>query len=195
MANVATKVAMNQFKPVQFEFGKIHMKGGHAAKAVPMTSKTVEGPNKKNVTFIKMAVSEAWLITATTGQTRYHASSFGRTSLLDVIREHIQRLCDGDGPAASSAVAAAPQERSNKPMGPPNRAARHMVRATSAPATTRTLWSEKLCHWICQSVAPRRTHNAQSFARSGSTSRIECKFGSILQTWSGQCATSTSRIY
>ena len=25
------------------EFGKIHMKGGHAAKALPMTSKTVEG--------------------------------------------------------------------------------------------------------------------------------------------------------
>ena len=104
----ATKVALGQFKPVQFEFGKIHMKGGHLAKAAPMTSKTVEGPNKKNLTFIKIALSEAWLVQGATGATRYSSSSFGRTTLLRDLRDRIQKLCDGDGVADDSIVAAVP---------------------------------------------------------------------------------------
>ena len=46
---------------------------------------------------MKLAVSEMWLIASTTGQTKYAGSSFGRTSLLDVLREEIQKHCDHPG--------------------------------------------------------------------------------------------------
>ena len=96
MANAVTKAALHQFRPVQLEFGKIHMKGGHSAKALPMTSRTVEGPDRQNVTFVKMATTELWLISAVTGSARYSASSFGRTSLLDDMHARVSKLCDGD---------------------------------------------------------------------------------------------------
>ena len=108
------------------EFGKIHMKGGHVAKALPMTSKTVEGPNRQNVTFIKLATSEAWLIAAVTGNSKYTSSSFGRTSLLQELRDHISKMCDGEEVAPSSVVAAVPQGDDYDPM--------EEVELTDAPA-------------------------------------------------------------
>ena len=108
------------------EFGKIHMKGGHVAKALPMTSKTVEGPNRQNVTFIKLATSEAWLIAAVTGNSKYSSSSFGRTSLLQELRDHISKMCDGEEVAPSSVVAAVPQGDDYDPM--------EEVELTDAPA-------------------------------------------------------------
>ena len=68
-----------------------------------MTSKTVTGPDQKNITFVKMAVSETWLIMATTGQAKHTASSFGRTSLLEDLRLEIQKLCDGEESSYSPA--------------------------------------------------------------------------------------------
>ena len=108
------------------EFGKIHMKGGHVAKALPMTSKTVEGPNRQNVTFIKLATTEAWLIAAVTGNSKYSSSSFGRTSLLQELRDHISKMCDGEEVAPSSVVAAVPQGDDYDPMDE--------VELTNAPA-------------------------------------------------------------
>ena len=92
---------MSKFKPLRFNFEKIHIQGGHTVKSLPMVSRTVEGPDKQNITFVKMAVSEAWLIMATTGQSKHTASSFGRTSLLEDLRVHIQNLCDGVESASS----------------------------------------------------------------------------------------------
>ena len=37
------------------------------------------------------------MIASTTGQTKYAGSSFGRTSLLDVLRDEIQKHCDHPG--------------------------------------------------------------------------------------------------
>ena len=108
------------------EFGKIHMKGGHVAKSLPMTSKTVEGPNRQNVTFIKLATSEAWLIAAVTGSSKSSSSSFGRTSLLQELRDHILKMCDGEEVAPSSVVAAVPQGDDYDPM--------EEVELTDAPA-------------------------------------------------------------
>ena len=108
------------------EFGKIHMKGGHVAKALPMTSKTVEGPNRRNVTFVKLATTEAWLIAAVTGSSKYSSSSFGRTSLLQELRDHISKMCDGEEVAPSSVVAAVPQGDDYDPMAE--------VELTDAPA-------------------------------------------------------------
>ena len=87
-------MAMTGFKPMKLDFGKIHMSGGHLSKSLPLTSKSVAVPHGEPITFVKLAVSEMWLIAATTGQSKYSASSFGRTSLLDDVRLEIQKLCD-----------------------------------------------------------------------------------------------------
>ena len=126
MPSNVTNAALSQFRPVQMEFGKIHMKGGHVAKSLPMTSKTVEGPNRQNVTFIKLATSEAWLIAAVTGSSKSSSSSFGRTSLLQELRDQISKMCDGEEVAPSSVVAAVPQGDDYDPM--------EEVELTDAPA-------------------------------------------------------------
>ena len=92
-----TQVDTSNFKPLTFEFGKIHMSGGHSTKSHPMISKTITAPGGETVTFVKLAVTEMWLIASTTGHCRYAGSSFGRTSLLDVLREEIQTHCDNPG--------------------------------------------------------------------------------------------------
>ena len=53
---------------------------------------------------------------AVTGSSRYAASSFGRTSLLDVLRDRISKLCDGSDIADASAVAAVPLGDDYDPM-------------------------------------------------------------------------------
>ena len=93
---------MNGFKTVAFDFGKIHVRGGHMAKAMPMTSKAISVSAEKSVTFIKMATSEPWLMAVTTGQRKYSSSSFGRTSLLDDLREKVALACDGELETSSS---------------------------------------------------------------------------------------------
>ena len=88
-------VDMSQFRPLKFDFGKIHMSGGQSIKSYPLTSRAVIGPDGKNMTFVKLVASEAWLLASTTGQCKFVGSSFGRTSLLDALRTEIQRHCDG----------------------------------------------------------------------------------------------------
>ena len=87
---------MKGFKPVQFDFGQIHVRGGHVSKSSPMTSKTVRGEGGRDQTFVKLAVTEMWLIQATTGQTKYTQSSFGRTSLLTALHSSVEKFCDGE---------------------------------------------------------------------------------------------------
>ena len=53
--------------------------------------------HRQKSTFVKLATSELWLIQSTTGQAKYAGSSFGRTSLLDVLREEMQKHCDHPG--------------------------------------------------------------------------------------------------
>jgi hypothetical protein len=98
-------VDMTAFKPVKFSFGQIHMSGGHPGKPMPVISKTVFDPSgNNNTTFVKMATSEQWLLSATTGQRKYFAGAFGRTSLLEDLRDKVQQFCDG-GVSSSSGAA------------------------------------------------------------------------------------------
>ena len=84
------------FKAVKFEFGKVHIAGGFTSTPSAATSKTVEGSDKKQHTFVKMASSEPWLTTACCGKRRdAWGSAFGRTSLLDDLRDVIKRKADG----------------------------------------------------------------------------------------------------
>ena len=86
------------FKPVKFEFGKIHIAGGFTTTPSAVTSRTVEVSEGRQHIFVKMAAKEQWLMTAVCGggrnDVRYKA--FRRTTLLDVLRTHIVRKADGD---------------------------------------------------------------------------------------------------
>ena len=70
------------FRPVKFEYGKIHMSGGYNTRPIAMKSKTVNTADGGSKTFVKMATTEAWLIMSTTGRCIKNGSSFDRTTLL-----------------------------------------------------------------------------------------------------------------
>jgi len=82
------------FKPVNFHFGQVHISGGFMTKSAPVVSKSIEGSDRKQTTFVKMASSEAWLRHATCGAGDRSKGGFARTSLLCVLRTHIVRLAD-----------------------------------------------------------------------------------------------------
>ena len=90
------KVDMSHFAPLKCDFGKIHISGGQTSKGLPAMSKQVASPSGESITFVKLASSEMWLLKSTTGCSTYHASAFGRTSLLDDLRLTVQKHCDGE---------------------------------------------------------------------------------------------------
>ena len=84
------------FKPVKFEFGQVHIAGGFTSTPAAVKSKTVEGSDKKQHIFVKMAVSESWLTSACCGtRDDSRSAAFGRTSLLEQLRTCIGRKADG----------------------------------------------------------------------------------------------------
>ena len=84
------------FKPVKFEFGQVHIAGGFTSTPAAAKSRTVEGSDKKQQVFVKMSRQEPWLIAACCGtRTDSRGAGFGRTSLLDMLREHLRRKADG----------------------------------------------------------------------------------------------------
>ena len=89
------KVDMSQFRPLKFDFGKIHLSGGQSPKSFPVTSKQITSASGESITFVKVATTENWLLMVTTGGCRYASSSFGRTSLLDTLRTEVSKHCDG----------------------------------------------------------------------------------------------------
>ena len=97
----------NIFRPVKFEFGQVHIAGGFTTKPAAAKSKTVEGSDRKQHIFVKMAANEHWLLTATCGSGDKNRSAFSRTSLLTILREHIMRLADGSEALDATPVAEA----------------------------------------------------------------------------------------
>ena len=84
------------FKPVKFEFGQVHIAGGFTSTPAAAKSRTVEGSDKKQQVFVKMSRQEPWLIAACCGtRNDSRGAAFGRTSLLDMLREHLRRKADG----------------------------------------------------------------------------------------------------
>ena len=65
------------FKPVKFEFGKVHIAGGFTSTPSSVTSKTIEGTDKKQHIFVKMAATEHWLLTACCGAGHKNRAAFG----------------------------------------------------------------------------------------------------------------------
>ena len=73
---------MVKFKPMKFVFGQVHISGGHSSKATPACVMSVDDESRgTNITFVKIANTEPWLVAATTGSTKAVGSSFGRTTL------------------------------------------------------------------------------------------------------------------
>jgi hypothetical protein len=102
------KTIMADFRPVKFEIGKVHIAGGHASKPMPVVSQTVASAEGTNYTFVKISAVEPWLRTCTTGNRRWGNETYGRTSLLQTLREKIDRICDGaDGGCMAVSNAAA----------------------------------------------------------------------------------------
>ena len=89
------KVNTSQFRPIKFDFGKIHISGGHSLKSFPVTSKQITSASGEHITFVKVATSENWLLLVTTGCGSYAQSAFGRTSLLESLRAKVIEHCDG----------------------------------------------------------------------------------------------------
>ena len=58
--------------------------------------KIVKDINGKCSTFAKLLATEAWLMIVTTGVQKPFHTAIGRTSLLNELRAHVCRLCDGD---------------------------------------------------------------------------------------------------
>jgi hypothetical protein len=81
---------------VKFEFGQVHIAGGFTSTPAAVKSKTIEGSDKKQHIFVKMAVSESWLTSACCGtRDDSRSAAFGRTSLLEQLRTCIGRKADG----------------------------------------------------------------------------------------------------
>ena len=101
------KITDHVFKPVKFDFGQVHIAGGHTATPASVTSKSVEGSDRKQHIFVKMAAKERWLLSAVCGSGDKNQKGFDRTSLLDTLREHVIRIADGVDSVHATPVAVA----------------------------------------------------------------------------------------
>ena len=93
------------FKPVKFEFGQVHIAGGFMSRAAPVVSKSIEGSDRKQHIFVKMAANDTWLRNVTCGAGERTQAGFARTSLLGDLRDHIVRLADGTDAIDATPVA------------------------------------------------------------------------------------------
>ena len=102
------KVNLHGFSPVKFVFGAIQISGGHVKKPMPVIAKTVTNQSgTANMTFVKLSTNEPWLQYATTGHKRSSGGSFGRTSLLEALREKVLTFCNDAAPSSSGDAIAA----------------------------------------------------------------------------------------
>ena len=92
-------VDLGGFKTVAFDWGQIHVRGGCLGKATPITFQTIplKAPREAHSKiFIKLSMTESWLSKATTGQGNVRPCVFGRTSLLELLREKVQKFANGE---------------------------------------------------------------------------------------------------
>ena len=84
-------VDLSGFRALEFQYDRIHTTGGLLKTPMPMQSRKVADKGL----FVKMACNEKWLSAATTGTKYPRQNHYGRHSLLDVLRVHVQEACDG----------------------------------------------------------------------------------------------------
>ena len=91
--DAATADLAKAFRPGKFEFSKVHFKGGLLKKSMPLTTKKVTVHNGDKI-FVKMSLSEPWLIGAVTGQKTH--GLLVRTRLLTTLRTYVEQACNGE---------------------------------------------------------------------------------------------------
>ena len=91
--DAATADLAKAFRPGKFEFSKVHFKGGLLKKPMPLTTKKVTVHNGDKI-FVKMSLSEPWLIGAVTGQKTH--GLLVRTRLLTTLRTYVEQACNGE---------------------------------------------------------------------------------------------------
>ena len=91
--HAATADLAKAFRPGKFEFSKVHFCGGLLKKSMPMTTKKVTVHNGDKI-FVKMSLSEPWLIGAVTGQKTH--GLLVRTRLLTTLRSFVEQACNGE---------------------------------------------------------------------------------------------------
>jgi hypothetical protein len=80
------------FRPVHIDFGKIHITGGYIKKGMPVRSRSEADHNGNDITFVQISTRERWLTEATAKNRRI---SLLPTSLLKVLHDKINKMCDG----------------------------------------------------------------------------------------------------
>ena len=91
--DAATADLAKAFRPGKFELSKVHFCGGLLKKSMPMTTKKVTVHDGEKI-FVKMSVSEPWLIGAVTGQKTH--GLLGRTRLLTTLHSFVEQACNGE---------------------------------------------------------------------------------------------------
>ena len=91
--HAATAELANAFRPAKFEFSKVHFCGGLLKKPMPLTTKKVTVHNGDKI-FVKMSLSEPWLIGAVTGQKAH--GMLCRTTLLTTLHSFVEKACNGE---------------------------------------------------------------------------------------------------
>ena len=100
--HAATADLANVFRPVKFDFSKVHFYGGLLKKSMPLTTKNVTVHNQEKI-FVKMTASDPWLISAVTGQKadsslgwNSRSRGLGRTTLLAMLRSCVAQAYNGE---------------------------------------------------------------------------------------------------
>ena len=91
--DAATADLAKAFRPGKFELSKVHFCGGLLKKSMPLTTKKVTVHNGDKI-FVKMSLSEPWLIGAVTGQKTH--GLLGRTRLLTTLHSFVEQACNGE---------------------------------------------------------------------------------------------------
>ena len=91
--DAATADLAKAFRPGKFEFSKVHFCGGLLKKSMPLTTKKVTVHNGEKI-FVKMSLSEPWLIAAVTGQKSH--GMLGRTRFLTTLHSFVEQSCNGE---------------------------------------------------------------------------------------------------
>ena len=82
---------MHGFRAVTFQYGKVHMTGGHVKTAAPMETKNVGAH-----IFVKMSSKHGWLRSAVAGSGRWTLALSKRVTLLDMLHTYVAQACDGE---------------------------------------------------------------------------------------------------
>ena len=93
MPTRAAKTTSAEFRPAKFEFSKVHFSGGLLRRPMPITIKKVTVHNGEKI-FVKIKVSEPWLIGAVSGQKAHGALC--RTTLISKLHSFVEQACNGE---------------------------------------------------------------------------------------------------